>query len=311
MPINSLRIENPSPDRNSYIGGSDAAAVLGLSRWQTPLTIWAEKTGQIVPRELDTEAAELGEYLEEYVARRFTRETGKKVQRVNETRFHPIHSFLGANIDRRVIGEDSILECKTTSAWKAREWDGEDIPHEYILQVMHYLAVTGAKKAYVAVLIGNQDFKWKVVERDEQLIGEMVSREVSFWNDFVLTRVMPTTISKGDSSTLFELYPVAQAGTEIELGDEAAALIESRNSLYQDQISIEGQIEKLENEIKALLKENESAKAGNWRITWKNQTTNRCNVKLLKEKQPDVWLRYAETSATRVLRIKEATNGNR
>ncbi len=122
-------------ERTAYLGGSDAAAVLGLSRWSSPLTVWAIKTGQIVSEDKsDQLAIQVGNELEDAVCRLFTKRTGKKVARVNETIFHPKHPFLGANIDRRIVGEDSVLEAKTASGWKAKEWTGEDIPIEYRLK---------------------------------------------------------------------------------------------------------------------------------------------------------------------------------
>ncbi len=65
-------------DRSTFIGGSDAAGVLGKSRWDTPLSVWAEKTGQYIKPEVESEASELGKELEDYVAKRFARKTGKR-----------------------------------------------------------------------------------------------------------------------------------------------------------------------------------------------------------------------------------------
>lgn len=293
-------------DRKGFIGASDAAAVLGLSRWQTPLGIWAEKTGQIEHEELDSEAAELGTYLEEYVARRFTKLTGKKVNRVNEPQVHPVYPFLTCQIDRRVVSEDALLECKTASAWKAKEWGGEDIPREYIIQVMHQLAVTGKQIGYIAVLIGNQDFKVKKIERDEKTINELVKKEVAFWNDYIVPKIMPGIVTKNDAETLYELFPLAQEGTVKDLGDSAAAIIESRNALIQDKIQLEGEIEKQENELRLMLGENESGTAGKWKITWKNQTQRRVDTKSLPQ---EIYEKYSKVITSRILRIKEDSSG--
>lgn len=293
-------------DRKGFIGASDAAAVLGLSRWQTPLGIWAEKTGQIEHEELDSEAAELGTYLEEYVARRFTKLTGKKVNRVNEPQVHPVYPFLTCQIDRRVVSEDALLECKTASAWKAKEWGGEDVPREYIIQVMHQLAVTGKQIGYVAVLIGNQDFKVKKIERDEKTINELVKKEVAFWNDYIVPKIMPGIVTKNDAETLYELFPLAQEGTVKDLGDSAAAIIESRNALIQDKIQLEGEIEKQENELRLMLGENESGTAGKWKITWKNQTQRRVDTKSLPQ---EIYEKYSKVITSRILRIKEDSSG--
>jgi putative phage-type endonuclease len=287
-----------------YLGGSDASAVLGLSRWQTPLQLWAEKTGEVIKDEPATLAQTLGIRLEEVVAEMFTLETGKKVRRVNKTLYHSAHSFIGANIDREVVGEDELLECKTASAWKSKEWEGEEIPREYIIQVMHYLAVTGRSRGYLAVLIGNQDFKIKVVERDENMIAEMVKKEVAFWNDFVVPKVMPGIITARDSQVLYDLFPVAEEGSEVSLDDKANRLIESRNAMILDIKSLESQVDKAENELKAMLQEKETGASVNWIVTWKNQKTKRLDTTLFKTSEPAVYEKYLKESESRVLRFK-------
>lgn len=294
------------PDvRRGYLGGSDAAGVLGLSRWTTPLQVWAIKSGQILPKDIGGQVnVKLGNKLESTVAEFFTEETGKKVRRVNETLFHPDHPFLGANIDRRVVGEEAILECKTTSAWKAKEWSGEDIPQEYIVQVMHYLAVTGAKVGYIAVLIGNQDFKWKVVERDENVIRQMIEKEVHFWNTFIVPKVMPMQMTANDSDVLYQLFPQAIPESVILLDDEANKLIESRNALYQDKIALEKAIDEQENNIKALLGENEAGESGLYKVVWKNQSQQRVDSKKLQSDFPKVYQECVKPIAFRKLTIK-------
>lgn len=299
-------------ERKTYIGGTDTAPILGLSRWRTPLQVWSEKTGTLVREQKEGLHLTLGTRLEEVVAELFMQQTGKKVQRANETKFHKAYPFLGANIDRRVVGEDAILECKTASAWKAKEWDGEEIPREYILQVVHYLAVTGASRGYLAVLIGNQDFQIKTIERDEELIKEVTRKEVDFWNHFVLPKVMPGIgmITKDDADTLYRLYPQAGAGTVVQLTDDANKLIESRNAMIQDVKALESQIDKTENEIKSLLKENEYGQTPQWIVSWKNQATKRLDTGLLRETKPDVYEAFLKETQSRVLRIKGAKNGS-
>ena len=70
--------------RSHYIGGSDAAAVVGLNAFSSPYSLWAEKTGR-VPGFAGNLATEVGAYLEEFVAQKFSTETGKKVRKVNQS----------------------------------------------------------------------------------------------------------------------------------------------------------------------------------------------------------------------------------
>lgn len=277
-------------NRVNFIGGSDAAAVLGLSRWKTPIQVWALKTG-LLPEEDKTDSLpiEIGNELEDVVARLFTRRTGKTVHRVNETVFHPKYPFLGANLDRRVVGEDAILEVKTASGWKAREWEGQDIPQEYIIQVLHYLAVTGKDRGYIAVLIGgNQDFQWKVVERDEALISQIVAKEVEFWTKYVEPKAMPplNMVKASDSATLYKLYPHADDEAEpVVLGDDAARLIESIQATYRDVCALEDSLERDRNALKAMLGAKAVGLTNLHKVSWKEVAKKGYEVKPSKSRQ--------------------------
>jgi putative phage-type endonuclease len=257
-------------ERVNYIGASDCAAALGMSRWGSPLSVWAEKTGLLPPKDLsDNLAVELGNELEDFVARKFMKETGKKVHRVTETLIHPVHSFIRCNLDRRVVGEKAILQCKTASAYKKREWDDEEIPHEYILQELHELAVSGMDRAYLAVLIGNSDFKIKIIERDEKAQSDIVKRLVHFWKEFVEPKVMPEA-GRHDKDTLSGLFPVAEAGKEIALDNDAVAICEVLEGMKEDAGGLRRQIEEQENKLKAMLKDADIGIAGAYTIRWQN-----------------------------------------
>lgn len=100
--------------RKMGIGGSDAGAILGLNPYSSPTRVFLDKTGQAEPQ-ADNYAMKIGRDLEDYVARLFTEETGKKVRRRNAMLINDSYPFAVANVDREVVGEKSLLECKTTS----------------------------------------------------------------------------------------------------------------------------------------------------------------------------------------------------
>ena len=299
-------------ERVAYIGGSDAAGVLGLSRWTTPLQVWAEKTGEIEPKDLSgLLPIEVGNELEDLVCKLWSKRTGKKLRRVNETQVHANYPFIRCNIDRRVVGEETIFEAKTASAWKAKEWEGEDIPGEYILQCQHNMAVTGAAKCWIAVLIGgNVDFKYKLIERDPILIAEMVRREADFWLKYVVPKVMPGFITRNDGDILFKLFPHGDEGEPAILDDKANALIEALTAMGEDKNNIEGQIEKARNELKAMLGDKTFGVTDRFKVSWKVQITNRLDGDKIKEKHPKIAAECMKKSESRVLRyaiLKRAT----
>jgi putative phage-type endonuclease len=257
--------------RKKYIGGSDAAAVLGLSRpqWGTLLSVWAEKTGRVPYEEAQTLQQWYGTELEPIVAKRFTIETGKKVRpNNNKVTFHRKYPFIGCQTDYWLDGEDAILECKTVTAFKADEWSNEEIPTEYLIQAYHMIACTNIPLVYVAVLIGNHKFEIREVKRDKHIIDNLIAKEVSFWEKYVVTGEMPAEISYGDTDLLYRLFPMPEPEPEIELPDEVNVLCEDLEAMKQDRSSLEGRIGQQQNKIKAMLKDALRGSTGLWQVTW-------------------------------------------
>lgn len=145
--------------RTKGIGGSDVSIIAGLNHFKSAYQLWLEKTGQADLEETDSEYAHFGTLLEPVVKKEFTARTGKKVRARNEMLQSEEYPFMLCDLDGVIYedGEMCIFEAKTASAYKQDVWEKE-VPIEYILQVQHYMAVTGAKKAYVAALVGGNHF---------------------------------------------------------------------------------------------------------------------------------------------------------
>lgn len=188
--------------RRKGIGGSDAAKVLGISRWGGPLSVYMEKKGLYTPDE-PGEAAYWGTVLEDVVAREFEKQSGLKVRRENKIFFHPDHPWMIADIDRRIVGENAGLECKTTSSFMGEEWKGDELPDSYYVQIQHYIAVMGWEICYVAVLIGGQRFLWKPVVRNDSLILTIIEKEREFWEDHFMKDVPPPIGINDDPAALW------------------------------------------------------------------------------------------------------------
>lgn len=196
--------------RRKYIGGSDAAAVVGMSPYKSAYTLWAEKTGRL-PEFEGNLATEVGSYLEEFVAKKFSEETGKKVRRKNATFVNDRYPFACANVDREIVGEDALLEIKTTTSVPImRQLRGEDFPEAYYCQCVHYLAVTERKRIYLAVLIRNRELKIYTLERDEDEIAALMNAERDFWDFVERDEEIAVDGSVSSEETLTELYPTSE-----------------------------------------------------------------------------------------------------
>ncbi|WP_342489146.1 lambda-exonuclease family protein [Cytobacillus sp. FSL W7-1323] len=293
-------------ERSKGIGGSDASIILGLNKYKTAFELWLEKTGQVGLTEISSEAAYWGNEMEEVVAKEFEKRTEKKVRRRNYMFSHPDHHFIKANIDREVMKESALLECKTASAYLKAEWEGDEIPASYLVQVQHYLAVTGKEKAYIAVLIGGNHFTWKEIERDDELIQMIIDAEVNFWEKHVIGFVPPELDgSSAAEQYLKEKYNKAEEGKEIVLPSNYKEMLLSYEQIKNDEKLIQTAKKDIENKIKAELKDAEVGLVDTHIITWKNVVSNRVDTKALKEKFPDIYKEVIKPSTSRRFGIKE------
>ncbi|WP_129692340.1 YqaJ viral recombinase family protein [Gottfriedia acidiceleris] len=290
--------------RKNYIGGSDAATVLGLNKYKSKVELYLEKTGQVEVKQLDSMPILWGNLSEDNVAKIFEMQTGKKVRKSNKLWIHPEHEFMSANLDRVVIGEKAILECKTATGWKAKEWEDDEIPVAYLIQCLHYLAVTGYERAYIACMIDNSKFVWKTIERDEELINQIIAALTEFWTFSVLQN-NPPAFDGSDAATnlLKNLYPKSNA-KQIKLPSETDEIIEKLNEAKEYEATWKETKTNYENQLKEALKDNEAGVTEKHLITWKTVISNRIDTTLLKENHPDIYKEVCKVSASRRFSVK-------
>jgi putative phage-type endonuclease len=286
-------------ERKEFIGGSDIAAVMGLSRWATPLQLWSIKTGKVSDPDLsENEAVEMGNELEDTVARVFMKRTGLKVRRAPKRYIHPNYEYMACQVDRLVEGTDELLECKTASAWKVKEWEGEEIPQEYILQVMWQLGITGRNIGWIAVLIGGQKFVYKKIEFDAALFAKMEEAAIKFW---IMVKEGTAPMALGDDNEfIVQIYP--QNDEQIQQIDEMnarIALLQQTKSQITDLIA---QKDEIEAAIKQVIGGTAGIQTQEYVVTWKTQLTTRVDTEALKSSGD--YQKYAVTNEVRVLRVR-------
>lgn len=304
--IKDLTREEWLQERMTGIGGSDAGTILGVNKWKSKTQLFFEKTNPEMVQEISNDAIHFGNVLEDVVAEEFAARTGKKVRRDNRMLRHPEHHFMMANLDRVVVGEKALLECKTTSQYNAEQWEDDNVPAQYLCQIQHYMAVTGFEKAYIAVLIGGQSFIWKEIERDDELIQIIIDAEKDFWENNVQVGVIPEIDgSEATSEFINHMYQDID-NEEIELGSEADTLMKAIESIKED-IKEQQQLQKkYENQLKDSLGHNTVGKTAAYLATWKQQTRRNLDKKALEEKYgKDVIDQFYKESEYRVLRIKQ------
>ena len=307
-PTENMPYEDWLEYRKQGIGGSDASVVCGISRYKSPVELWMEKTDQIPPQEAG-EAAYWGTQLESLVRAEFTKRTGIEVKQIKQLLQSEEHSFMLANLDGICEVPDvgtCVFEAKTASAYKAGEWE-DTIPDEYALQLAHYMAVTGYKGAYVAVLIGGNTFRWKFVDRDEELISMLVELESAFWNHVQDCTPPPLDGSEASAKFLSERFPDSAPKSQIALPDTAVDLLSQYDEACEQLEAVTEQKQRAENLLKEMLGDNEVGTAGDRVIAWKSITQERLDSKTLKAEHPALCKKYTNKTSYRRFTIKTAS----
>lgn len=289
--------------RRNAIGGSDASSIIGLNPWSSPYTVWADKLGKLPPKE-DNEAMRLGRDLEDYVAKRFTEKTGKKVRRENAIIYNDDYPFAHANVDRMVVGEDAGLECKTTSVLNLKKFKNGAFPGNYYVQCVHYLMVTGCKRWYLGVLVLGEGFYDFTIERDEEEIAALAKSEKEFW-EYVQTKTPPMVDgNESTTKTISALYP--------QSNDEVVGLT-AYNRELAEYTSLSAQIKALEerkeecaNKVKAFMKEAGKGESERFRVSFGTTSRSSFDAKRFAADHTDIDLsQYYKKSEYRTFKVTE------
>lgn len=288
--------------RKNGIGGSDVASIMGLNKYSSPLNVWLVKTGREESPDLsDNQDVEWGNRLEDVVADKFADEHPElQVRRRNATMVSINRPWAFANIDRWVTdgkGNVGILEVKTVGMRRAADWDN-GVPLYYLTQVMHYMSVTGYQYAWVAVLIGGQEFREYYIERDEADIKAINDAVDTFWRDFVETDTAPALIGNDPEANAL-LSQHSDPSTEfIAMLDEDVSMLDELQEIKDQMDDLKYRKTLIENQIKDLIGDNKGIETETKRITWVRSTRSSFDKKAFDAAHPGITNDYMKTSVT-------------
>lgn len=297
-----------------YLGGSEAAAVLGLSRYQSALSVYLRQIGEDVSVP-DNEKMLWGRLLESVIAKEYERRTGYQTWHNNKYKHytHFRHSWMGCLPD--AIAHDpergnGVIEIKTASEYVKHEWNDGNSPEEYIVQLMHNMAVVGTSWGALVVLIGGSDFRIVPFDRDDELIDLIIQKESEFWHNHVLKRIPPDPTG-ASLDVLSKLYR-KDNGTSIVLRqDEIGKAIHQ----YLDTKAALDELSKKNDDAKAVIQaamgeasqgiyqDNGTTYGISW-STVKGRVS--FDAKALEKDYPDLYGKYMKTGASyRRFAVKE------
>lgn len=293
--------------RAQSIGGSNAAAALGVDPYKSRLELWAEKTGKVnSPFEEDSERKRLGRELEGYAAERFAEVTGKELRIPEAMYVHEEFDFLTANLDREVVGENAGLECRTTTrAFEDLPDDFSELPKNLLAQCYHYLAVMEFEKIYLAVLdLFSGKLKIYEIPYDAEKCGELINAEKSFWYDYVLAETAPAPDGSDSAEEVLKALaePIRGNSTDLESSSELIGeLFELRKKIKEYEV----REKQLRQEIILQMGDNQTGFTENFRVDLTRQNRKIVDTKNLKENYAEVYAACLKNSTANILKISE------
>lgn len=276
--------------RRNGLGASEVAAILGLSKWQTPLSVYLSKMG--VPNEIDPDLAYFGHKLEPVIAQ-WVRDKHPEVGEV--TAGFSARSvewpWLTASPDY-MIG-DLPLEVKTSSAFSKDDWAG-GVPLFYQTQSQTQQAVLGSDGGWLAVLHGGNSPELFWVPRDQEFIEDhLVPKSKAFWEDHVLPQIPPEPSTTAEAVSLWPGDPELK----VEGGAELFELWGAYGLMQAEQIDVTERLDGIKLELqKAMQDATELTYQGRTLFTWKpRKGSTLFDADALKKDDPDLHARYMKT----------------
>jgi len=222
--------EQQRAERKLGIGGSDMPIILGLSNYKTPYQLYLEKIGETESTQEETPFQYWGNQLEGVIRDEFSKRNNVAVE-LPDTLVHPFHEFLRGNVDGYIREWNAVLEVKCSAGFMAHEWgeDGSDvIPMQYLVQVAHYCAVLDADFAYIAVLIGGNDYREFKYTRNFELESKIIDAAKEFWH-CVQTKTPPKPINQVDLKLMYPKHdPEKTVTIEPDVAEQLTTLADTR-----------------------------------------------------------------------------------
>jgi putative phage-type endonuclease len=288
--------------RTQGLGGSEALAYCGKDPRCSPLQLYLRKIGEAGARPEDDARQEWGHRLEPVVRDWLAEEIGREIVVPTQTLVHPSMPFMMGNLDG--VSDDVGIEIKTGDKFMSQEFgeiESDDVPIRYVLQVTHYMVVTGFRRFHIGALLGGNDARHYIVDYDPELGDMLVARAKAFWRH-VEMREPPAVVNLHDAD---KRWPKSSEHAVIATPGVVLA-IEELKALRAEEKAVGAKADAAELTLKTYMGDADTLTdaAGRRLASWKTQSRDALDTKALTEAYPDIAAQFRKVSSFRTFRVK-------
>jgi predicted phage-related endonuclease len=278
-------------ERAPTIGGSDVPAILGLSKYRDPFSVWLRITearaGRVPPQTEDSDRLEMGRLMEPVIAGRAARRMGVTLREVPRL-VHPQFPWMTGAVDREIVEEDGDVECKSVEWDPLKLWSDPDlgevqrIPEDYYVQVVTYIGLRIARKEarphHVAAQFGFQKLRLYRYDPDRLIVATwqaILEKMHAFWETYVVTgNPPPVGSSPATEAWLKAKFPMHgdEKPVRVDNSDDVAEVFRAYKQAKEQFDVAEKTKDALENEIRRLVGDSYGLEGQNgglsYRATW-------------------------------------------
>ena len=284
-------------DRKQGIGGSDAAAIMGLSPWATALDVFRDKTNPELTLDEPSEDMQRGIRVEKYILQEYSERSEVQLDTNVATIIDPQYPFMRAKIDARQLDGNVIIEAKSTKA-PLSSWE-KGIPEYYKTQVAYYAILTNAERVDVPVLFSVWTYACFTYWRDEEFEVEIKTSVINFWENHIVKNIPPQPTS---SEELMIAYPKLEEKT-ITADNDMREKVYQLQEASEQRKTLEKQEKKLKAEIQCFMGDAGLLDAGFCKLALKERNATRFDTTSFKESKPELYQQYLNDSSYRTLQF--------
>ncbi len=285
-------------DRKLGIGGSEIAPIMKISPFATPLDVYRDKMNPEIIYEEESEDLKRGARVEKYILQEYCEVNGLELETNLPPFIDPEYPFMRGNVDAKIVGENVIVEAKSTKCPIAK-WE-EGIPEYYRTQVAYYAMLSDADRVDVPVLFSNWQYACFTYWRDYEYEARIKQAVIDFWNNHIVAGIPP---APSNPAELQEVYPKIEDAKIIKADNGIRETV----SLWQEtslrRRELEKQEEKLKIEIQNFMGDAGILDSGFCKVALKERTATRLDTCALKEAMPQLYREYSNDNTYRILQI--------